>query len=196
MSMGPDSSSNLFRSADPATWTGDAACFLPRPAPPPAIAGTTPRPGAAGSWLKAAAPARLRLAAAAPGPEGTAGAPAATLLELSLPRRPLLRLDLSGRGWPRARLLQEAGVLVIPAGAAAFAFRFYDQQEAAAFRHCLGAHRAAALSARQQRAQQQRAFLSDPAFGSYVERVEALWDEVEAGLGLGGPGAGSAGGGG
>jgi hypothetical protein len=94
----------------PTTWTGDLACLLPRPSAPPAIPGTAPRTGHAGTWLKAAGPARLRVVAA-----GAAGA----ALEVMLPKAPLLRHELaagsSGGGSPAPpRLLPEQGLLLVP----------------------------------------------------------------------------------
>ena len=71
------------------TWTGDAACFLPRPAPTPAVAGCTAKFGS-GGWLKAAAPARLRIVASRGGRSAA--------LELTLPKQALLRADLGGAG--------------------------------------------------------------------------------------------------
>ncbi|GBG00303.1 hypothetical protein Rsub_13065 [Raphidocelis subcapitata] len=219
------------------TWTGDAACYVPRPAQPPAIAGTTAKPGHTGTWLRAAAPARLRVVA------GARGGGAAAALELSLPKQLLLRRDLpaaEGCGGGNGGL-----------GAAVFCFRFYDAQECATFQSSIGelkseAERALRASERAASAAaagrhsagpggggaghsgaggaadaaaaaglgdpasgssqsdgEIRAaiwsFLSDPSFASYVTRVEALWDEVEAEVGgggsCGGGGGGTSGGG-
>jgi hypothetical protein len=100
------------------TWAGDAACFLLRPSPPLAVPGTTPRPGTSGTWLKASTPARLRLVPAGGSNSEAGHSASATLLELSLPKRLLLRVDLSEAARPGAdgapRLLRDAAVLIVP----------------------------------------------------------------------------------
>jgi len=142
-------------------WTGDAACFIPRPDPAPVIAGTTPKPNQQGTWLKSSAPARLRIVAAGP---------SSAALELSLPTRVLVRHPLSELVGaadhnnssnsssssphhqppsPSSRLMPQQRLLLIPASSCPpasvlFAFRFFDHQERAAFEQCMHALHAAA----------------------------------------------------
>lgn len=110
------------------------------------MSGTIPKPGGhtAGTWLKASAPARLRLV-----PSGDSSAS----LELSLPKRLLVRADL-GDSCCGLRLLRDQCILIIPKGAVVHAFKFFDRQESTSFEHCVQGLQAAALTLKQQREQQ------------------------------------------